>query len=154
MEIYATERFLRAYRKAHITLQKQAESKVLHFVDCERAAPGLASAKRDQLEGVPGRVIEVELGGAPRLLLHYEGGRVTLLDVGGHEVTEYYGRKGNLKRDLGNRVGAPQAFLPGRGVSLFSPCVLLRRWKAGDSRPLFIESGTGNSVNLKTLKTW
>ena len=57
------------------------------------------------------RVRELELGGGPRALVHYQDGTVTLLAMGSHEVTEKYNRA-KLTADLADAAAVDDLILP------------------------------------------
>lgn len=63
----------------------------------------------------PAVVIELELGGGPRLLAHFEDGVLALLDVGTHDVVQRYDRRW-LREDINGANVADDAFLPDSGA--------------------------------------
>jgi hypothetical protein len=64
-------------------------------------------------------VIEIELGGGPRLVAHVGGGAATLLAIGDHEVVGRYARRGNVASDLRTAEPLPPQFSIGHKDAFF-----------------------------------
>src|SRR4051794_3759009 len=116
----AARGFLRDYRRASPPLQGLAEREVQHM-------QAVAASRVDwpsewaHVRGIPGqKVLELELGGGPRLLAHVGPGTVTLLTMGDHEVTGRYASRGTLRGDLARTEALPPAFVLGH-ESFFPP---------------------------------
>jgi len=74
----------------------------------------------DRVEGIRERsVIELELGGGPRMLVNVADGQATLLAMGDHEITRRYAMRRRVAADLAGAVPLPAEFSPLRGPSLF-----------------------------------
>jgi len=73
----------------------------------------------DQVAGLNHRVLELKVGGGPRLLVHYEPGELTLLRFGKHEITTKL-KNSQIPGLLEGRAPAPTHFLLGQGASIFS----------------------------------
>jgi hypothetical protein len=115
-----TDRFLREYRRASPPLQMLAEQEV-------RRMQVVGASRKDwmgewrRLRGVAETVLELELGGGPRLLAHVGGRAVTLIAMGDHEVTTRYARRGHLATELRRVEPLPAGFSASPTDSLFPP---------------------------------
>lgn len=78
------------------------------------------TAHFDRVEGMRERsVIELELGGGPRMLVNVADGQATLLAMGDHEITRRYAMRRRVAADVAGAVPLPAEFSPLRGPSLF-----------------------------------
>jgi hypothetical protein len=109
-EWLATPRFLRDYARASGPLQSLAEQEVKTLI--RRAGSDRSwTASYAQVRGINGaKVLELELGGGPRLLAHVGDRTVTLVAMGDHEITRRYVRRGNLSADLKGSKDLPRQF--------------------------------------------
>ena len=119
IEIHASPRFLKAYSKANVVLQGCAEGALHDLVRRYSSDPSQWLRAYDRVESVDGRIVEVDLNGGARLLAHWEPNRLTLVDMGDHEVVGRYQRK-SLDADLRQATPAPAQFLPYTANGFFS----------------------------------
>lgn len=113
-----SRRFLREYHKASPKLQALAEQEVQRMqVVAASRADWMSQWRR--LKGTGATVLELKVGGGPRVLAHVGRGVVTLLAMGDHEITTRYVRDGNVKADVGGSEPLPSAFVAGRRSSFF-----------------------------------
>ena len=85
--LFVTEGFLRDYDRASGPMAYAAEQEVQTLIRRMRDQPQTWIRQYDRVEGLKGgTVIELELGGAARLLVHV-GAEVTLWRMGDHEIT-------------------------------------------------------------------
>jgi hypothetical protein len=119
IEIHASLRFLKAYGKANVVLQGCAEGALHDLVRRYSSDPSQWLRAYDRVENVDGRIVEVDLNGGARLLAHWEPNRLTLVDMGDHEVVGRYQRK-SLDADLRHATPAPAQFLPYSANGFFS----------------------------------
>ena len=116
----ASSRFLREYHRASPPLQVLAEHEI-------RRMQVVAASRKDwmaewrRLRGVRETVLEVELGGGPRLLAHVGSRTVTLVAMGDHEVTTRYARRGNLAAELRRVEPLPAGFAAASASAFFPP---------------------------------
>lgn len=116
-----SRRFLREYQRASPRLQSLAEHEVQHM-QLVAASRKDWTAQWRRLKGIRREtVLELELGGGPRLLAHVGDGVVTLLAMGDHEITTRYSREGNPSDDLARSQSLPAVFVAGRHSSFFPP---------------------------------
>jgi hypothetical protein len=104
-----TSRFLRDYARASGPLRSLAEQEVRHpRLRSVSVADWTAGYRR--LRGVPdASILELELGGGPRLLVHIGHRTATLLTMAGHEITRRYQRGRTLRTDLESTSPLPPA---------------------------------------------
>lgn len=114
MEIFASDRFMKAYSSASLGLKDLAEGTIHDFVRRQAANPATVLRNYDRLAHLQENVLELDLSSSHRLLATYAAGQLTLLDMGVHEVVDLYTKK-KLISDLSNRESAPNQFWPGRG---------------------------------------
>jgi hypothetical protein len=70
----------------------------------------------DKVEGLaksfPGRLIELEIGGGPRLVAHVNGVDLTLVALGDHEVVSRLKKQRRVRAELETLLDPPQGFVP------------------------------------------
>lgn len=119
MQWRVTSRFLRDHRAASVPLQLLAEREV-HLMQRRARASSAWVSEYSRLRGVPReKILEVDVGGGPRLLAHLGDGQVTLLALGGHDVTTRYSRSANVESELRTANELPPAFRLGRRDPFF-----------------------------------
>ena len=118
LQISASERFLKAYRKAIFSLKGLTEGAVHDFVNLHRSDSTTLLRSYDRLAQLPGPVIEIDLSGGCRAVAHYSKDRLILLDMGEHEVVGRYD-SAKLIRDLINNVTVPSQFWPEHQAKFF-----------------------------------
>src|SRR4051794_7937412 len=92
-------RFADSYLRLGHGLTPLALGAIHDFVRKARSEPETFLQRYDRLKGARfGTVLELEVAGGPRMLVHFESGRVVLLDVGEHDVVRRY-PMGSLKHD-------------------------------------------------------
>jgi hypothetical protein len=121
--IFWSTRFARSYRRAGAVLQGYAEGAVHDFVNRWRADPKTVLHSY-QRHAVVREAVEVEISGGCRMLVHFDGGRLTLLHVGGHEIIPQYDPGKFFIDRLAQDPAPPQFWPDGLGVRLFvrNPC--------------------------------
>lgn len=118
-DVLATKAFLRSYERASAPMQHLAEQEVRLLVRRMAETPQTWLRSYDKVEGLRlerGRVIELELGGGPRLLAHVDEA-VTLWRMGDHEITTHAG--GFDTSELERPVTAPAMFGPSARLPFF-----------------------------------
>lgn len=119
LQISTSQRFMKAYTKASISLQGLAEGCVHDFVRRWRSNPKTVSQSYDKLAGLGRtRILEIDITGAHRMLAKYIEGQLTLLDMGGHEIVNEYS-KSKYIQDIDSIQIAPKQFLPEYKSDLF-----------------------------------
>ena len=106
-------------QSAAATLQVLAEREVQVMQKRSLSSPNWA-ASYCPLRGLPGaKIIELELGGGPRLLAELGGETVTLLAMGNHEITTAYSKRGSLTQELRTVEELPPQFRLGHKDPFF-----------------------------------
>src|SRR5688500_9424060 len=113
MQWKASQRFLKDHSRASPPLQGLAEREVQRMQTVVASRKDWTSEWR-QMRGIrKHKILELELGGGPRLLAHVGNGAVTLLAMGDHEITSRYAARGNVESDLARAEDLPSAFQAG-----------------------------------------
>lgn len=119
LQISTSQRFIKAYTKASISLQGLAEGCVHDFIRRWRSNPKTVSQSYDKLAGFGRtRILEIDITGAHRMLAKYIEGQLTLLDMGGHEIVNEYSKNKYIQDTASPKV-APKQFLPEYKSDLF-----------------------------------
>ena len=116
----ASSRFSDAFDAATPGLQRLAIQEVRTLQRRLASNPATGFQTYQTVRNLPSsRVRELELGGGPRLLAHYQDGQVTLLAIGAHEVTSEY-KAAMLRKDLADARPADSLFEAKAAVKLTS----------------------------------
>ena len=118
LDIYASTRFLKTYKKASLGLQNLAEGSIHDFINRQLADPKTVSLSYDRVANMAPPVLEIKLSGGHRLLAWYDENQLTLLDMGGHEVVGRYDIN-KFFHDTASREKAPKQFFPGQQSKFF-----------------------------------
>jgi hypothetical protein len=111
--ILSAPRFADSFSGASASIQRLAYAEVHNFVRRYRAAPHLVANRYDRVEQLkPEVVVELELGGGPRLLGHWRPGVLTLLEIGEHDKAVPRYEKSWLQRELADAGPADRNFFP------------------------------------------
>jgi len=106
-------RFVDSFAAACASMQGLAYGEVHNFVRRYRASPLLITNKYDRVEQLkPEVVLELELGGGPRLLGHWRPGVLTLLEIGEHDKAVSRYERSWLQRELSEAGPADRNFFP------------------------------------------
>jgi hypothetical protein len=116
--LHATATFLREYSRASGKLAAMAEQEVHYMLRRVASEPATWVTRYDKVENLPPRVLELEVGGGPRLLVHVNGA-ITLCRFGGHDIVKKTTRGGDLLRQVDNAEPAPRHFLPRHASRLY-----------------------------------
>lgn len=119
MRILCSERFLRAYRKGSLVIQHAAEHAIHDFVRGYRADRQNFVRRYDRVAGIRMQVLEVDISGKDRLLVHFANRQLTLLDMGPKHIVPRY-TKQKLDQDLAECKKAPDHFWPERPSGFFA----------------------------------
>ncbi len=114
LEIRATRRFIRDYRRASLPLRVAARRKALDMqlqADARKTWMKAYKSMVGTRRSIPGQVIELKIGAGDRLLVHVKGGVATLTALGAHEITEEVLTQRNLKSELEKAVDPPEGFV-------------------------------------------
>jgi hypothetical protein len=118
--IYVTRRFQDAYDRG-LRLRHMAEGTVQDFVRRYRSNAVTCILNYDRVEGLNQTVLEFKIAGGPRMLGLWQPPRLTLLDLGNHEITGRL-RRTDVRHAKENAVEAPPQFYPEtRGFFLATP---------------------------------
>jgi hypothetical protein len=131
LEIAVTKRFLRSYHKGSIGIQSMVEGAIHDFVRRYGADPQACIRSYERIAGTRATLLEFEISGGDRMIGHWSPTRLTLLDVGTHDLIGKFDQQGALVH-LAEAVDAPARFwpdgkagffstLPSRGVGHFGP---------------------------------
>lgn len=90
LPIQSSKRFDDNYYSASLPLQRLAEGAIADLLALHRSDPRKVLHRYDKLEQCSNRILEVDISGGCRLLAQYSNGRLSLLDVGGHDVVRRY----------------------------------------------------------------
>lgn len=110
LQVVASNRFVAAYRSASLPIKNFAEGAVQDLIQRVRSDPRIVLSHYDRLKQCKGRVIEIDICGAYRILADYHADTIVLLDLGDHDVVPRYNDQ-KLKFDLSCLRPAPPAFL-------------------------------------------
>lgn len=112
MKLYASKRFLKDYERASLGLKGLIEGAIHDFVRRHYSDSKAVLRQYDRVAHLNSRVLEIKPSGGHRLLADYDGNRLVMLAVGGHEIVKQYS---NHKRayDIRNYSQAPLKFWPG-----------------------------------------
>lgn len=113
-----TQSFLRDYATASGPLAHLAEQEVHFLLRRIRSEPATWIRRYDRVEGIDETVLELEVGGGPRLLLHVNGA-MTLCRLGGHDIVSRTVKSKSLIGELQRSVPAPPQFMPEHASPLF-----------------------------------
>lgn len=116
-----SERFLREHGRASPPLQRLAEHEV-QFLQRRARSETTWLSRYDRVRGLqPHTVIELEVGGANRILAHKGEREVTLLAFGDHGIVKRYVRGRTIRQDLASTSSLPPSFRPGHDGPFFPP---------------------------------
>lgn len=117
-QLFESHRFKKSFCKLGPGLDIQSRGAVHDLVNRYISNPNNFLSNYDRVENIKRRiVIEIDVSGANRMLADVEGDRVTLLDVGGHELVRRYPRK-SLLDDIKSAVRARAGFWPADNDSI------------------------------------
>lgn len=117
LELYATKRFLKSYERGTV-IQFLAEGALHDFVRRYESDPSSIARQYQRIAGGRGSLLEFEISGGCRMIGHWNAPRLTLLDVGGHELVPQFDAA-HLEDALRDARPAPKVFFPGGGASFF-----------------------------------
>jgi hypothetical protein len=107
-EVFVTNRFVKSYDRG-TAIQFLAEGAVHDFIRRYVANSSQIGRLYQRVAGASHKVLEIEISGGCRMIAHWEPPRLTLLDIGGHEVVPLF--DGSRAQELlANAVPAPKAF--------------------------------------------
>lgn len=119
-DVYCTPRFVRSYHRASPVLKRMAEGATHDAVRACRSDVTTWLRRYDRIAGVTSqRLIEIDIGGGPRMIAEWTSPRLTLVDMGDHEVVPRI-RLADLDRDLADAAPAPPVFDPNTPADFFS----------------------------------
>jgi hypothetical protein len=119
LQLNVSQRFIKKYMKASVSLQDFSEGCVHDFVRRYRSNPKTVSQNYDRLAGFGhNRVLELDITGSHRMLARYTENQLFLLDMGGHEVVGEYSVK-KYNTDISSPELAPKQFWPENRSDLF-----------------------------------
>lgn len=121
LDILVSERFLKNYRRSNVNLQKLTEGAVHDLVNLYKSDSRIVSNNYDKLAHCKARIIEIDISGANRLLADYSENRITLLNMGDHDVPKRY-TDHECQFDLMHAQKAPAQFYPEQKTNFFSNC--------------------------------
>lgn len=117
-EVMCSRRFHRSYRKSVPKLRRLAEGATHDLIRRYRSDPKTWTRGYDRVAGIDRPVLEIDLAGGPRMLATWEAPRVTLLDMGGHELVPD-ARRMDLDQALADVQPAPALFFPESPAEFF-----------------------------------
>lgn len=113
-EILISNRFSKALEQISPAILNQVYAKTHYLIRLYKAQPKTYLSQYDHVKGLgTNDVMEIDLGGGPRMLVHNQGKCFTMLDVGKHEVVPNY-KQTFLETDMRSARRAPQAFWPSK----------------------------------------
>lgn len=118
MKIFASERFIKAYYKGSLVIQRSCEHAVHDFVRSYRADPRNTINRHARVAGIRRRVLEIDVSRSGRLLAYFANKQLTLLDVGEKRIVPSYNDQ-KLDHDLFNCTDAPDQFWPEKPSGFF-----------------------------------
>ncbi len=118
LDLYASERFLKNYRAASLSLQRFAEGNIHDLVNRYRSDSRLISNLYDKLAHCKARILEGDLSGGCRFLFDYSENRITLLDMGDHDIVKRY-NDSKYNVDMLQTIEAPSQFFPEQQSKFF-----------------------------------
>lgn len=118
LDLYASARFLKAYRKASPRLQYLAEGAIHDLINLFRSNPRTVSHYYDQIAHCKTRILEIDISAGHRLLAHYSKNCLIMLDVGIHEIVSRYS-DGKYESDIRSINEAPNQFWPEQQSEFF-----------------------------------
>lgn len=122
VETLALPRFDRAYERLSPKLQNMATQSFREFRGSYGKSPRLEMGRHASVKGLSATlppILELELGGGPRLLVACDGKRLVLADVGMHEVVSEFTKSAPRAWESSAAGEPPRAFLPGFRSELF-----------------------------------
>ncbi len=90
LEIMSSRRFDDNYYSASLPLQRLAEGAIADLLALHRSDSRKVLHRYDKLEQCQNRLMEVDISGSCRLVAQYSNERLSLLDVGDHDVVRRY----------------------------------------------------------------
>ncbi|MBK8464928.1 MAG: hypothetical protein IPL32_03780 [Chloracidobacterium sp.] len=90
LTIQSSRRFDDNYYSASLPLQRLAEGAIADLLALHRSDPRKVLHRYGKLEQCQNRLVEVDISGGCRLVAQYSNERLSLLDVGGHDVVRRY----------------------------------------------------------------
>jgi hypothetical protein len=118
LDLYASQRFLKAYGRASLGLQDNAEGAIHDLVRRFRSNPRTFMQGYQRVRGCRAPILEIDISGSHRLLAHYANNRAIMLDVGDHDIVRLYSDS-KYESDREDIEKAPSQFFPDRPFKFF-----------------------------------
>jgi hypothetical protein len=116
----STSRFVNAYDRAHPRLRACAHGALSDLRRAFEQRPDLALRRYNKLKGLVPAVLEVDIAGGERLLMHWRDGTVYLLEMGGHEVVKRYKATARVTDEVARCKSLPERIEKLVAVSYFT----------------------------------
>jgi hypothetical protein len=100
ISLKATARFLRAYNHAQGPLRECVKGALADLCRGLAANPKTTLRSFNTVKPLSPTVLEIDLAGAPRMLVHWRDGTLYLLEMGGHEIVPRYAATGKPATEI------------------------------------------------------
>ncbi len=118
-QVLVSNRFLKSYERG-TAIQFLAEGAVHDFIRRYLADPSNVARLYQRIAGASHKVFEIEISGGCRMIAHWEPPRLTLLDVGEHDIVRSFDRT-RIDGQLASAVPAPKVFTTQGSQVFFLP---------------------------------
>jgi hypothetical protein len=119
LTILQTRRFHRSYQDGTIPIRDMVKGAIHDFVRLYSESPQECLRKYQRMAGTRLRLIEFKIAGGPRMICHWEPPRLTLVEVGTHDLPKRFDER-DVATQVSEAVEAPSLFWPGVGAEFFS----------------------------------
>ncbi len=107
-EVFVTNRFVKSYERG-TAIQFLAEGAVHDFIRRYLANPSHIGRLYQRIAGASNKVFEIEISGGCRMIAYWEPPRLTLLEMGGHDLVPMFDES-RAQELVANAVPAPKVF--------------------------------------------